>query len=68
MIPKMGEFYVFCIDFEQGKEKVQEELHRQIECDEYTISTYGEDTEEWKEANAKLEEKKRKLSRQIELS
>ena len=30
--------------------------------------TYGEDTEEWKEAKINLEEKKRELSRQIELS
>ena len=63
-----GEFYGFRIDSVQRKEKTQEELRTEIEGDEYTISTYGEDTDEWKEANAKLEEKKRELSRQSELS
>ena len=45
--------------FRTKKGKEQEDLQKEIECDEYAISTYGEDTEEWKEANAKLEEKKR---------
>ena len=36
------EFYGFCIDFEQSKEKSQGELHKEIEGHEYTISTYGE--------------------------
>ena len=38
---------------------IQEELQQEIEGDEYTISTYGGDTEEWKESNANLEEKAR---------
>ena len=62
------EFYGFCIDFEQRKGKPQEELQKEIEWDEYTISTYGEATKEWKEAKINLEEKKQELSRQIELS
>ena len=47
---------------------LREELQKEIEGGEYNISTYGEDTEEWKEANAKLEENQKELSRQIELS
>ena len=39
-----------------------------IKGNQYTISTYGKDTEEWKEENAKLVGKKQELSRQIELS
>ena len=61
-----GEFYGFRIDAEQRKS--QEDLQKEIEGGEYTISTYGEDTEEWEEANRNLEEKKQELSRQIELS
>ena len=68
MISAMGEFYGFRSDFEQRKEKAHEELQKEIEWRRiYTISIYGGDTEEWKEANAKLEEKKQQLSRQIEL-
>ena len=54
--------------FRAKKEKVQEELQKEIEGGEYTISTYGVDTEEWRDANAKLEEKKHELSRKVELS
>ena len=70
MISKMGNSTVSAVipNREKRKEKHREELLKEIECDEYTISTYGGDTEEWEEANAKLEEKKRELSRQIELS
>ena len=63
-----GEFYGFCSDFERRKAKVREELQKAIGCDLYTISTYGEDTEEWEESNAKLGGKKNELSRHIELS
>ena len=62
-----GELCFFRSDFEQ-KGKFQEELQKAIECIEYTSSTYGEDTEEWKESDAKLEDKRQELSRQIELS
>ena len=62
------EVYGFRIDSEPRKEKVPEELQKEMECDEYTIATYEEDTEEWKEANAKLGEKQQELSRHIELS
>ena len=56
--------------FRTKKEKVQEELQKEIEsCDGYTISTYGGDTGGGgKESNAKLGEKKQELSRKIELS
>ena len=49
-------------------EKAQEELQKEMEGGEYTISTYGKDSEEWKEAKSNLVEKKKELSRQIELS
>ena len=53
------ECYGFRIDVEQRKAKAKEELQKGIEGDEYTISTDVGDMEEWKEANAKLGEKKR---------
>ena len=68
MILKIGGATVFRSDFEQINGKVQEELQKEIEGNAYTIQVYWGDTEEWKEANAKLEEKKRELSRRIELS
>ena len=42
--------------FRTKKGKEQEDLQKEIECDEYAISTYGEDTEERIGAYAKLEE------------
>ena len=39
-----------------------------MEDKEYVIGTYGEETEEYKEAKMDLEEKKNELNRQIELS
>ena len=56
------EFYGIRIDFAQRKEEIQEDLEEEIESNEITIWTYGE-TEEWKEANAKLGEKKHGLCR-----
>ena len=64
----MGNSTVFRSDFELVKGDAKEELQKAIEGNAYTISTYWEDTEEWKESNAKMEEKKRELSRRIELS
>ena len=55
------------IDFAQRKEKRQEELMEEIECGEYTISTFG-GYGRMGEANAKLEEKAQELGMQIELS
>ena len=49
MILEMGNSTVFRSDFEQGKGNVREELQKQLEGNAYTISTYGEDTEEWRE-------------------
>ena len=60
-----GEFYGFCNDSEQ---KVQEDLRKEMEDKEYVIDTYGEETEEYKEAKMDLQEKKNELNRQIELS
>ena len=54
--------------FRTKKGEDQEDLQKEIECGEYTISTYGGDTEEWKEAEINLEAKKQELSREIELS
>ena len=67
MISKMGNSTVFRSDSEQREGKFQEEWQKEIACGAYTISAYGEDTEEWTEANVKLEEKKRELSRRTEL-
>ena len=62
-----GEFYGFA----SISNKERESPRRIIEGDRrkrlYHFDIWG-DTEEWKEANAKLEEKKRELSRQVELS
>ena len=63
-----GEFYGFCIDCEKEKEKIQEELRKEIESKEYVIATYGEDTEEYSEAKLDLREKKSELNKKIELS
>ena len=49
------EFYGFASISYREKRKF-EKNYRKIEANHYTISTYG-DTEEWKGANAKLEEK-----------
>ena len=43
-----GGFYGFCDDFAQ--QKIQGELGREVECKEYVIGTYGEETEEYNEA------------------
>ena len=51
----------------EGK-KIQEELRNEIESNEYAISTFGEDTEEYMESTLNLDEKKEELSNQIELS
>ena len=37
-----GEIYCFRSDFERRKGKAQEELQKEIEGGEYTISTYGD--------------------------
>ena len=52
------EFYGFCTDFEQKKEKIQDEIRKEIENKEYVMDTYGEETEEYKEARMNWEEKK----------
>ena len=46
------------------KDKIQTDL---FGSDGFTILTYGENTGEWGEANANLEEKKKELIKQIEL-
>ena len=50
------------------REKIQEELRKEMEDREYVIDTYGEETEEYKEAKMDLGEKQNELYRQIELS
>ena len=42
-------------------------LEKEVGINEFTILTYSANTDEWKEANANLEEKKKELSEQIEL-
>ena len=59
---------VFYTDFEQKKEKIQEEIRREIEDKEYIMETYGEETEEYKEARMNWEERKKELDKQIELN
>ena len=50
------------------KGKVQEELRKEIEGDEYVILMFGEDTEAWQESKLNSEEKKEELSHRIGLS
>ena len=50
------------------RKKIQEELRREIESKEYVIDTYGEETEEYKEAKMDLEERKNELNKKIDLS
>ena len=49
-------FYGFCADFEE--KKIQEEIRKEIENKEYIMETYGEETEEYKEARTNWEERK----------
>ena len=48
-----GEFYGFRIDCEQGG--AQSDLQNEVDIDEFTFLTYGGETEEWEEANARQE-------------
>ena len=54
-----GEFCGFCDDFTQ--QKIQGELGREVECKEYVIGTYGEETEEYKEAKNGFRGKKKRI-------
>ena len=47
---------------------MQEELRREIEDKEWLMETYGEETEEYKEARMSWEERKKELDKQIELN
>ena len=60
-------FYGCCSYFEHRKGKSQEELQKEIECNKYTISTYGEIRENG-EKRMQIWKKKQELSRKIELS
>ena len=44
-----GEFYGFAMISNERK-KIQEEVRREIESKSYVIDTYGEETEQFKEA------------------
>ena len=55
-------------EISRKEKKIQEELRNEVGSNEYAISTFGENTEEWQEAKLDLEEKKEELSNQIELS
>ena len=54
-------------EFRTEKDKIRTDLGKYIESNEFTILTYGENTEEWKEANANLEERRKEISNQIDL-
>ena len=56
-----GEFYGFRGDFAQNKERWPEEMEIEIECQPGIIDTYGNDTEEWKEAHMEYEKLKRRI-------
>ena len=45
-----GEFYGFREEFGPKQEKIQEELRKEIENKGYVIDTYGDETDEYKEA------------------
>ena len=49
------------------KDKSRTDLQKDIESNEFTILTYGENTGEWVEENANLEERRNEISNQIEL-
>ena len=49
------------------RQKIQEELRKEMGEKEYVIDTYGEETEEYKETKMDLEGKKNELNRQIAL-
>ena len=57
MILKMGNFTVFAMILNKRR-RIQEELRREIESKEYIIDTYGEETEEYKEAKMDMGERK----------
>ena len=61
------EFYGFCGDFEQKWSKIRTDLEKGIESEEYVINTFGENTEEWKEATQKAHEMREELRVQFEL-
>ena len=63
-----GGFYGFCTDFEQKKERIQCEIRNEMGNKEYEMDTYGEETEEYKEARMSWEERKNELDKQIELN
>ena len=60
----MGILRAFC-DFEKKKEQTQSDFQKEVERNEFTISTYG-GTEECEESNANMGETK-ELINQIEL-
>ena len=61
------EFDGFCSDFEQKWSKIRTDLEKGIENEEYVIGTFGEDTEEWKEATQKAHDLRENLRVQFEL-
>ena len=62
------EFYGFRGDFGQKKDKFQTDFRKDVDIGEFTSLTYGGNTEESKEPNANLEERRKELIDQIELS
>jgi hypothetical protein len=61
------EFDGFCGDFEQKWSKIRTDLEKGIENEKYVIETFGEDTEEWKEATQKAHDLRENLRVQFEL-
>ena len=61
-------FTVFAMILNRRRKKTQEALTNEMGDKEYAIGTYGEETEEYKEAKMDLGEKNNELNKQIELS
>ena len=61
------EFDGFCGDFEQKWSKIRTDSEKGIEDEEYVIDTFGENTEEWKEATQKAHDLRENLRVQFEL-
>ena len=61
------EFDGFCGDFEQKWSKIRTDLEKGIEDEKYVIDTFGENTEEWKEATQKAHDMREDLRVQFEL-
>ena len=60
------EFYGFAA-ISNSEDNLQSDSQKEVGIAEFTILTYGGNTDEWEEANANLEEKEKDLREKIEL-